>query len=111
MTQKQFIYTLKLIPRLVDENNWTEKEESIVSDHFQALQELKMADKLIMAGRTLNMDETTFGIVILLADTEEEARTMMESDPAVKEGVMTAELFPYKIALLNENFLKLNQNA
>ncbi|MED1203801.1 YciI family protein [Heyndrickxia acidicola] len=106
MELKQYIYTLKLFPALLDEKNWTEREHAVVSRHFEALQKLMEQDKLILAGRTLNMDETTFGIVILQTTTEEEARNLMEQDPAVKEQVMTAELFPYKIALMNERFVK-----
>lgn len=106
MEQKQYIYTLKLIPSLLDEKNWTDKENEIVSDHFQALQQLQKEDKLILAGRTLNMDQTTFGIVIIVAKSEEEAKVMMKSDPAVKEGIMTAELFPYQVALFNDKPLK-----
>ncbi|NLL89375.1 MAG: hypothetical protein GX228_10760 [Firmicutes bacterium] len=40
-----------------------------------------------------------FGVVIFEADSEEEARFLMETDPAVEEGIMTAELFPYRVAL------------
>jgi len=97
---KQFIYVLKLIPTLLIESNWTEKDEEIVSKHFNVLQELKRDGRLILAGRTLNMDEKTFGIVILEVDSEGEAQTIMRNDPAVAEGIMTAELFPYRVALI-----------
>lgn len=100
--KKQFIYVLKLIPYLLDEKNWTSKEEVIVNSHFDKLQVLLKEGKLILAGRTQNMDEKTFGIVILEVDSEEEARNIMENDPSVAEGVMTAELFPYKVALFRE---------
>ncbi|WP_143128251.1 YciI family protein [Psychrobacillus sp. OK032] len=39
------------------------------------------------------------GIVILEVDTEEEAVELMNNDPAVKEGIMEAQLFPYRVAL------------
>ena len=52
------------------------------------------------AGRTLIMDSSGFGIVILEVDSEEEATSLMESDPAIKEGIMTATLFPYRVALI-----------
>jgi uncharacterized protein YciI len=48
------------------------------------------------------MDEKTFGIVIIDVSSEEEAKNIMENDPAVKEGVMTAELFPYRVALIKK---------
>lgn len=97
--KKQYIYVLKLIPRFLDESNWTEKENKIVQDHFEKLQDLQKEGKLILAGRTLTMDTEGFGIVILEVDTESEARELMEGDPAVKEGIMTAQLFPYRVAL------------
>jgi len=100
--KKQFIYVLRLIPHLIDETNWTEREEDIVNRHFNRLQELLSEGKLILAGRTLNMDEKTFGIVVLEVESEEEAEAIMNSDPAVTEGIMTSELFPYRVALLRK---------
>jgi uncharacterized protein YciI len=98
--KKQFIYILKLIPNLIDQTRWTKKEENIVDRHFAKLQKLLGDGKLILAGRTLNMDEKTFGIVIIEVESEEEALNIMNNDPAVSEGVMTAELFPYRVALI-----------
>lgn len=68
------------------------------------LQHLLSENKLIMAGITDNLDSTTFGIVILQVDSGKIARTIMENEPAVKGGIMTAELFPYCVALYNERF-------
>jgi len=102
MEKKQFIYVLKLIPSLLSESNWTEREEDIVNRHFKRLQVLHKEGKLILAGRTLNMDEKTFGIVVFEADSEIEAENIKNSDPAVAEGVMKAELFPYRVALTRE---------
>lgn len=100
--KKQFIYVLRLIPSLLNEENWTEREENIVDRHFAKLQELLEEGKLVLAGRTLSLDEKTFGIVILEAESEEEALIIMENDPAVAEGIMKAELFPYRIALIRK---------
>lgn len=47
-----------------------------------------------------NTDPT--GIVILEVESEEEARALMQSDPAVADGIMTAELFPYSVALIRK---------
>lgn len=98
--KKQFIYVLKLIPSLWNEKNWTEREEAIVERHFTKLQGLLIEGKLILAGKTNGLDEKTFGIVIFEADSEEEAKLTMENDPAVAEGIMKAELFPYRVALM-----------
>ncbi|NDI33896.1 YciI family protein [Chengkuizengella sediminis] len=102
-TTSQYIYVLKLIPKLLDESQWTDKEKDIVGRHFKALQQLQSEGQLILAGRTQNMDETTFGIVIFKAESENEANFIMENDPAVKEGIMTAKLHPYQVALISES--------
>ncbi|QFF98440.1 hypothetical protein PB01_06145 [Psychrobacillus glaciei] len=97
MKKLQFLYQLKLIPSMLDQSNWTEKENAIVQHHFEVLQNLQEEGKLLLAGRTLNTDP--MGIVILEVDTEKEAIELMNNDPAVKEGLMEAQLFPYRVAL------------
>jgi uncharacterized protein YciI len=99
--KKQFIYVLKLIPRLLSEKNWTEQDGNIVGKHFRRLQKLHKEGKVILAGRTLNeADASQFGIVVLEAESPEEARKLMEEDDAVKEKIMTAQLFPFSVALI-----------
>jgi uncharacterized protein YciI len=97
MEKLQFLYQLKLIPSMLDQTTWTEKENAIVQHHFEVLQTLQEEGKLLLAGRTLNADP--MGIVILEVDTEEEAIELMNNDPAVKNGMMEAQLFPYRVAL------------
>jgi len=77
----------------------TEHEAKIVNEHFVYLQRLTDEGTVLMAGRTLNEDERTFGIVIFVAESEAEAAEVVRNDPAVRQGVMCAELFPYRIAL------------
>lgn len=98
--KQQYLYRLKLVPRLVDDANWTDRENKIVGEHFERLKKMLNEGTLVLAGRTLNKDETAFGIVVFEATSEEEAREIMKGDPAVREGVMTAELFPYRVALI-----------
>ncbi|MEI2663731.1 YciI family protein [Rossellomorea sp. LJF3] len=98
----EFIYVLKLIPRLHKEESWTGEDEGIVKRHFTRLKEMTESGVVILAGRTLNEEENAFGIVVFEANDEEQAKVMMEDDPAVKEGIMTAELFPYRVALITE---------
>lgn len=49
---------------------------------------------VLLAGRALNTDPSSFGIVILEAESEEAARELVQNDPAVKASVFRAELFP-----------------
>lgn len=98
--KKQFVYVLKLMPRLLDEKNWTEQDKQIVGRHFRRLQQLQKDGRLILAGKTLDdSDPSQFGVVVFEADSEEEARRQMEADDAVREKIMTAQLFPFRVAL------------
>jgi uncharacterized protein YciI len=78
----------------------TPEEEEAVSRHFDYLQGLTEAGVVLLAGRTLNTDPSSFGIVIFRAGSEEAARQIVADDPAVKQRIMRAELYPYRIALL-----------
>lgn len=78
----------------------TPEEAAIVSQHFAYLKGLTEQDVVVLAGRTLNTDESSFGIVIFNATSEESAHSIMNDDPAVKNGVMRAELYPYRIAVM-----------
>jgi len=95
-----FVYQLRPArPAMLDEGP-TEREQEVVEKHFAYLQDLTERGVLLLAGRTLARGADAFGICVLRADGEETARAIMENDPAVKHGVMTARLFPFRIALL-----------
>ena len=84
----------------------TESESRIVSDHFNYLKRLTESGVVILAGRTQNTDYSSFGIVLLKAETIEAAREIMLDDPAVKNKVFRAELYPYKTSLFNPDNAK-----
>jgi uncharacterized protein YciI len=96
---QQYLYVLRLVPRLHDEGAWTDADNAAVSHHFAQLKEATASGRVILAGRTLEPGDRTFGLVIFEAPDEAEARRFMESDPAVVAGVMTATLHPYAVAL------------
>ena len=99
--KKQFAYVLRLAPRLRDEKNWTEADNAAVGRHFRRLQQLHREGKVLLAGKTLDdADESQFGVVVLEVGSEDEARKLMEEDGAVRAGVMTARLFPFRVALI-----------
>lgn len=95
---REYIYVLKLIPRLHDEKNWTESEHEIISQHFLRLKKYCEEGIVFTAGKT--EDDKGFGIVIFSAENEEEATIFMKEDPAVSHGIMNAEVFPYRTALV-----------
>ena len=95
-----YLYKIQPVrPEMLTEGS-TEIEERIISEHFAYLKDLMGKGVLILAGRTLNNDYSSFGITIINAESDEEARRIMHDDPAVKNHVMRAELYPYRIALL-----------
>jgi uncharacterized protein YciI len=96
---KQWVYVLRLIPRLHDDQAWTDADKAAVSRHFAHLSAATKAGQVILAGRTTEPGDRTFGLVVFEAADEAAARTFMASDPSVVEKVMTAELHPYAVAL------------
>ena len=97
--RQQYLYVLRPVERLLVAEHWTEKEAAITGRHFARLEGMLAQGRLILAGKTEGLDESTFGIVIFEADSPEEAIEIMNSDPGVAEGIMTAQLFPYRVAL------------
>lgn len=95
-----FIYVLKLTPGYFDESSWKEEDYEMVGIHFKRLQNMLSEGKLIMAGRSDVENEKTFGIVVFEADSFEEAVKITNEDPAVKAGIMSAEVFPFSLALM-----------
>jgi uncharacterized protein YciI len=100
---QQFLYVLRLAPRLYDDGAWTDADNAAVSRHFEHLKQAAARGRVILAGRTTEPGDKTFGLVIFEAADEGEARHFMESDPAVVAGVMTATLHPYAVALQRKN--------
>jgi uncharacterized protein YciI len=100
---KQFIYVLHLVPRLYSDSAWTKEDEAALGRHFARFKKAVEAGELILAGRTAEPGDKTFGIAIFQAADEKAARSFMESDPAVVGGLMTAELHPFAVALERKN--------
>lgn len=92
---ENYIYVLKPV-RSTFLQDATEEEKSIVSEHFLYLQNLNNDKTVFLAGRT---EQAEFGIVILYTENQQHAEEIMNNDPAVKRNVMTAELYPFTIAL------------
>lgn len=97
---KQWLYVLKLAPRLHDDAAWTKDDERVVGEHFRRLKQLTADGVVILAGRTTEPGDRTFGLVVFEAADESAARAIMEGDPTVKAGVMSATLHRYAVALL-----------
>jgi len=95
----QFVYVLRLVPRLQSEAAWTDADRAVVGRHFAYLQAAAERGQVLLAGRTAEPLDRTFGLAIFEASDEAAARRFMEADPAMAEGVMTATLHPYRVAV------------
>ena len=87
------------------ENMTASKEETnqAFAGHMENIQRLVKEKKLIVAGPLGKNDQTYRGIFILDVPTIEEAKTLVQTDPAVKENLLAIELFQwYGSAALKE---------
>jgi uncharacterized protein len=97
-----YLYKIQAVRPAMITDGPSEDEARILAEHFDYLRRLTESGVVLLAGRTLNEDYSTFGVIIFLADSIAAARQIMEDDPAVKQRVMRAELYPYRIALLGD---------
>ena len=96
---QEFLYKLQLVRGDMLRTGPTEAEQAAVAEHFAYLQGLNAQGVIILVGRTLTTDEKTMGLAVFRAESEDAARQIMNADPAVKKGVMTATLYPFKVVL------------
>ncbi len=75
----------------------TPEEAEVMSIHFSYLEQKLKEGKLIIAGPVTTGE---FGLSVVETDTEEEAREIMNNDPAVLAGIMKPTMYPYRVSLL-----------
>jgi len=68
-----------------------------MSEHFEHLKKALANGMLILAGPCLDGE---FGVVIFRARSDNKVKEFMENDPAVKHGIMTAKLHPFRVSLI-----------
>ena len=96
--RSQYLMTLELAPRLLDDAVWTEEERQRVAEHYQQLLRLAERGTVLMAGRTL-AEQKRMAIVVLDGVTEDEARRILAEDAAVAAGIMSGDVFPFRVVL------------
>lgn len=98
-----FIYILTLAEIYQNPKNWTPDTNEILDKHFNYLEEKFDQGILKHVGRTeLAFDDPNMhGYVVFEEYDEDLARVLIENDPAVLSGVMTAILLPYKLLFSN----------
>ena len=96
---QQYIYVLRVAPPFHDAQRWSTDESAVTERHFARLARATQDGRVILAGRTGEPLNATFGVVIFEAENDVVARQFMEADPAVMAGLMSATLHPYTVAL------------
>jgi uncharacterized protein YciI len=74
----------------------TPDQREILDRHGAYLERLHNEGRVLFAGRCW---DGPFGIVVLEAADEAEAREVVEHDPSVRLGIQTAELYPFDVVL------------
>ncbi len=100
--KKHFIYLLRPL-RANFLATITPEEQAIMKKHGLYLQSLLKGKSLILAGPCA---DTAFGVVLFEAEPIEQARGIMENDPAVKGKVMNSELHPFLLSLFQSGYGK-----
>ena len=100
----QFLY--RIVPTRAEMlvSGPTEHEMQVIDAHFAHLQKLAADGVVLMAGRTIDTGPATWGIVVFRAASPAEAEAVMRGDPAIAQGVMHGELFPYRVAVWADGF-------
>jgi uncharacterized protein len=92
-----YLYTVLAAHAEMMAKGLTPEQMQIMQEHLTHLRSLSDKGLIVIAGRTLNNDETTFGIVMFRADSEAAAREIMNGDPGIHKGLFKGALFPFLI--------------
>src|SRR5512138_412961 len=85
--KRHFLYRIQATRPAMLREGLTPEEAATMAQHFAYLERLTEAGTVILFGRTLNTDETAFGLAIFSAASEAEARALVDQDPAVANGI------------------------
>ena len=94
---KQYIYLVRPVRRGFAIDNITEHEARVMQEHSTYLETLMQRGQLILCGPCM---DAAFGVAIFEAASDEEAREIVEADPAVRSAIMASELHPYRVSLM-----------
>ena len=77
--------------------------DSCFAGHMQNIDRLVKENKLLVAGPFGKNDKNMRGLFVLNVPTIEEAKVLLDTDPAIKNGFLSPELYPwYGSAALGE---------
>src|SRR5438477_5124359 len=96
MAQYYAIRTRATRPTMLSEG-LNENEQASFERHSAWLKERIAGGVMVFVGRTLTTDSSGWALGIVKAESEAAARAIMNDDPFVRDGVVTAEIFPFNI--------------
>lgn len=96
---KTFIYRVTPTRAEMLSQGPSSDEAAVLERHFSYLEGAAGNGIVVLAGRSDTTTPDSFGIVIFRAEDETTARQFMNGDPAVAEGVMDADLYPFRLAI------------
>jgi uncharacterized protein YciI len=85
-------------PRPTFVDDMTDDEARVMGEHFEYLQSLMRDGRLLLAGPCLSVPP--FGVIVLVADDEDDAWRLIRADPSVRAGVQTPEVHPFRASLV-----------
>lgn len=97
--KKQQYLCIKRPPRKDFADSMTDDEAEIMSVHFAYMKQLLADGVLIMAGPVTTGE---FGVSVFEAESDEAAKEIVYNDPAVAIGLMTPEIYPYRVSLIRK---------
>jgi uncharacterized protein YciI len=72
------------------------EEMPIIKKHMEYWQKLTDNGICLIAGHTLNDDESAFGLVVVRTGDQSVAQKMVDDDPMVLSGTLTVKVFPFE---------------
>jgi len=97
-----FLYTMRPARLAMLTEGPTAEEQALAGAHWQYSINLLKRGILIFGGRTMLRDSNSFATVVIRAGSIEEAKAIVEADPAVAAGVFKTEVFPFQPMLMGE---------
>lgn len=97
-----YIYILSLTEQYQNPVNWTDETNATVGEHWNYLISLHSKGIVEVVGRTNYEPGNSglMGISIFKADGLKAAMEIMNNDPCIVNGVMTAQLHPFSLFMV-----------
>jgi len=98
-SRQTFLYKLDancrdFLPACVDS-----QASDCMRDHFSYLKKLHEKGDILLFGLTLNPDPSAIGLCVFYAESEAQARSIMDNDPLVAQGLAQGTLYPFRVTL------------